>query len=308
MTARILTTTHGTNREAFSASDWLMFVSLALIWGSSFLFIAIGLDSFHPGVVTLLRIGFGAVVLFAVPRARRARVDREDWPKLIALAILWIAVPFTLFPIAQQWINSAVAGMLNGGMPILTAVVATILLRELPGRLQIIGLGLGFVGIVAIAVPSAGEGATAALGVALILVSLLGYAISLNIVAPMQQKYGSLPVMARVQWVAALMVIPFGIYGLGESTFTWSSFLAVAALGVLGTGLAFVMMGALAGSVGPTRSSFLTYLMPVVAMVLGVMFRDEVVAPLAIVGMTLVIAGALLASRRETPVSKRSAT
>ena len=75
----------------------------------------------------------------------------------------------------------------------------------------------------------------------------------------------------------------------------------MAALGLLGTGLAYILMGGLAGSVGPTRASFITYLVPVVALVLGVVLRDEIVAPVAIVGSLLVIAGALLASRRETP-------
>jgi drug/metabolite transporter (DMT)-like permease len=98
------------------------------------------------------------------------------------------------------------------------------------------------------------------------------------------------------------MVTPFGLIGLAESTFSWASFLAVAAVGVLGTGLAFVLMGTLTGSVGATRSSFLTYLIPVVALVLGVVFRDEVVSPIAIVGVLLVIVGAVLASRRETRV------
>jgi drug/metabolite transporter (DMT)-like permease len=75
----------------------------------------------------------------------------------------------------------------------------------------------------------------------------------------------------------------------------------MAALGLLGTGLAYILMGGLAGSVGPTRASFITYLVPVVALILGVALRDEIVAPVAIVGSVLVIAGAILASRRETP-------
>ncbi len=175
------------------------------------------------------------------------------------------------------------------------------LLRSLPGPLQIAGLTLGFTGILAIALPSAGSGATAALGVILVVTATLGYALSLNLVPPLQQKYGSLPLMARVQWVATLMVIPFGLIGLGDSSFAWPSLLAVAAIGVLGTGLAFVLMGTLVGSVGATRASFLTYLVPVVAMVLGVIFRDEVISPIAVAGVALVIGGAILASRRETP-------
>ncbi len=298
---RLLTTSHGTNREAFTMRDWALFVSLALIWGSSFLFIAIGLDAFHPGVVTLLRVLFGAGFLALLPKARASKIDREDLPKIIVLAAIWVAIPFTLFPIAQQWIDSAIAGMLNGATPIFTAVIATALHRALPGPLQITGLLVGFAGILAIALPSAGGGTTAAIGVVLVILATIGYAISLNMVPPLQRKYGSIPLMARVEWVALPMVIPFGIYGVGDSTFAWPSLVAVLAVGILGTGLAFVLMGTLAGSVGATRSSFLTYLIPVVALALGVVFRDEVVSSVAIVGSGLVILGAILASRREVP-------
>lgn len=307
MANRLLTTSHGTNREAFTLTDWSLFVSLALIWGSSFLFIAIGLDAFHPGVVTLGRVGLGAIFLALIPGTRSVRIERADWGRIVVLAAIWTAIPFTLFPIAQQWIDSAVAGMLNGATPILTAILATFLHRALPGPRQTTGLIMGFAGIVAIAVPSAGDGSTGALGVALVLVATSGYAVSLNMVPPLQQKYGSLPVMARILPVATVMVLPYGLFGLSRSTFSWPSLLAVAAIGVLGTGLAFVLMGNLAGSVGATRASFLTYLIPVVALFLGVVFRDEMISPLAVIGVGLVIAGALLASRGETPIPHRSA-
>lgn len=300
MTApRILATSHGTNREAFTAGNWALFVSLALIWGSSFLFIAIGLDAFHPGLVTLLRVGLGAGFLALIPRTRQVKIEREDRSKVTLVALIWVAIPFTLFPIAQQWIDSAVAGMLNGATPIFTAILATALLRSLPGPMQITGLLIGFAGILAIALPSAGTGTTAAVGVILVVVATVCYAVSLNMVTPLQQKYGSLPLMARILAVATLMVIPFGLIGLGDSSFAWSSLLAVAAIGVLGTGLAFILMGTLAGSVGATRASFITYLIPVVALILGVVFRGEVISPVAVAGVFLVIIGALAASRRE---------
>lgn len=305
-TARLLTTSHGTNREAFTFVDWAMFVSLATIWGSSFLFMAIGLDAFHPGVVTLLRVALGASFLALIPRTRRVRIDREDWPKVALLAATWVAIPFTLFPIAQQWIDSAVAGMLNGATPVFTAVLATLLLRSLPGPLQLTGLVIGLAGTLAIALPSAGQGTTEAIGVVLVVTATFGYAVSLNMVPPLQQKYGSLPLTARILWLATPMVVPFGLIGLGQSTFAWPSLLAVGAVGILGTGLAFIFMGNLAGSVGATRASFLTYLIPVVALILGVVFRDEMIAPVAFLGVVLVIAGAILASRRETGSLRRS--
>ena len=298
-TPRILTTSHGTNRDAFAPIDWGLFVSLSLIWGASFLFMAIGLDAFHPGLVTWLRVGFGAAVIAILPKARKTKIETRDLSRVGILGLVWIALPMTLFPIAQLWIDSAVAGMLNGATPIFTALLATILLRALPGRLQMAGLAVGFVGIVAIALPSAGTGTTATIGVVMVLVATIAYAVALNMVAPLQQRYGSLPVIARAQWVAAAAVTPFGIYGLTQSTFAWPSLLALLAVGVVGTGVAFVLMGTLSGRVGPTRSAFITYVIPVVALILGVVFRNEIVAPVAVIGVVLVIAGALLASRRE---------
>jgi drug/metabolite transporter (DMT)-like permease len=305
MANRFLTTSHGTNREAFSPADWVRFIAVSLIWGASFLFIAIGLDAFHPGLLTWLRVGFGALLMAMLPKARATRIPREDMPRVILLGVIWVAIPFTLFPIAQQWIDSAVAGMLNGATPIFTAIIASVLLRQLPGRLQIVGLAVGFLGILAIALPSAGSDNTAALGVILVVLATLCYGFSTNIVAPLQQRYGTIPVMGRALMVATLLVTPYGVFGLTRSEFAWPSLLATLAIGFLGTGVAFLVMGSLVGSVGPTRSSFITYLIPVVALVLGVVFRDEIVSPIAVVGSLLVIAGAVLASRRETTAPTR---
>lgn len=299
-TRRILTTSEGVNREAFSAWDWALFASVSLIWGSSFLLMAIGLDAFEPGLITLLRVALGAGALWLLPKARVTSVRRADWPRLIALSVLWVAIPFTLFPIAQQYINSAIAGMLNGAMPIFAAVFAVILLRRLPRRTMVVGLIIGFVGVVAISAPSIGQGSSEALGVVLVLLATVCYGISVNIAAPIQQQYGSIPVMARMLALATVWTAPLGLIGATRSEFAWGPFIAVAAAGVLGTGIAFVIMGSLVGRVGATRASFITYVIPVVALVLGVVFRGDEVVPIAVVGVVLVIAGAALASRRDT--------
>ncbi len=298
MSTSILTTSAGTNQEQFSAIDWALFLSVSAIWGSSFLFIAIGLDAFDPGLVTWLRVALGAAVLQLVPRARR-RIDAEDRSRIVALSLIWVAIPFTLFPIAQQWIASAVAGMLNGATPIFATVIASVMLQRLPRHAQLLGLVIGFGGVVAISAPSLGEGQTQAIGVVLVLAATVFYGLSINIAAPVQQKYGSLPVMAWMLLLASVWSAPYGLYGLANSTFAWASLAAVSAAGILGTGIAFVIMGSLVGRVGPTRASFITYAIPVFALFLGMIFRNEQVAAIAIVGVALVITGAILASRRE---------
>ncbi len=298
-TIRLPSTAHGTNRDAFAAGDWALFVSLGLIWGSSFLLMAIGLDSFHPGMISMLRVLAASVFLVTIPRVRASRVERADWPRIGLIGFTWVAVPFTLFPIAQQWIASGIAGMINGTTPIFTAILATILLRTLPSRVQRVGLIIGLAGVVLITLPSAQAGSTQAVGVVLALTAAFCYAVSITLAVPLVQKYGSLPVMSRVVWVAIPMVIPFGLYALPRSSFSVPSLLATVAVGVLGTGLAFLLAGRLAGRVGATRSAFVAYVIPVVALVLGIVFRSERISVISVIGVALVISGAILASRRE---------
>jgi drug/metabolite transporter (DMT)-like permease len=297
---RVLLTTHGTHRGAFAGVDWLLFLIVGTIWGSSFLFMAIGLESFRPGLVTWLRILFGASALWLVPGARTARIDRADRARLQLLSITWVAIPFTLFPLAQGSVNSAIAGMLNGAAPIFTALVATILLRRPPGSRQLVGIPLGFLGVAAIAFSVASQGSSKVLGVILILIATICYGIAFNVATPLQQRYGSLPVMARILAIGAVLTAPIGVASIPGSHFSWPALFAVAAVGVLGTGLAFVLMGQLVGRVGPTRASIVGYLIPVVALLLGVLVRDDEVGPFAIAGVALVVAGAYLTSRRET--------
>ncbi len=297
----VLTTSAGTHLDAFTVLDWALFLSIGGIWGSSFLFIAIGLHAFEPGFVTWLRIGLGASVLWLVPVARQ-RLDREDVPRLVILSLLWVAIPFTLFPLAEQRISSGVTGLLNGALPIFAVAIGSLMLRRLPGRTQAVGLMIGFLGIVAIAVPTITEGSSAAVGVAMGLSATVCYGVAINIAAPLTQHYGALPVMARMLTLAAIWTAPFGLVSLRGSSFTWPSLLSVATLGVMGTGTAFVLMGRLVSRVGSTRASFATYLIPVVALLLGMVFLNEGVHVLSIVGIALVILGAVFASRKEQPV------
>ena len=295
----VMTTSVGTHLGSFTPLDWAMFASIGGIWGSSFLLIAIGLDAFEPGLITWLRIVCGASVLWLVPAARK-RIDRGDVPRLVALSLLWVAIPFTLFPLAEQRITSGLTGLVNGAVPIFAVAVGSLMLRRAPGRAQALGLIVGFLGIAAIALPSLNEGSSEATGVIFALVATVCYGLAINIAAPLTQRYGSLAVMARMLALASAWTLPLGVSSVGGSDFAWPSLLAVAVLGVMGTGVAFVLMGHLVSRVG-SRASFATYLIPVVALILGVVFRDDEVHVLSIVGVTLVIAGALLASRKERP-------
>ncbi len=295
---RLPATAGGTNLDDFGTAEWLLLAAVAAMWGSSFLFMAIGLESLRPGVVTLARISLGAAALAVVPRARRA-VDREDLPRIALLGVIWMGIPLTLFPVAQQWIDSSVAGILNAGMPLTTAAWATVLLRRVPGRRALLGLALGFVGIVAVFLPELAESRANALGSALVVGAVFLYGLAANVAVPLQQRYGALPVLWRAQLAALVVVLPFGLYSLPGSSFAWGPVLAMLPLGVLGTGLAFALMATLVGRVGGPRGTVAIYFVPLVAIGLGLAVRGEAIAPSALVGTALVLAGAWLASRGE---------
>lgn len=306
---RMPATAAGTVQDAFAPADWGLLAAIAAIWGSSFLWMDIGLEALHPAVITLARIGLGTAALALVPRARR-RVERGDLPRVAALGIVWMAVPLTLFPIAQQWIDSAVAGMVNGAVPLTAALFSALLLRRLPGPRQLGGLAIGFGGVFLISLPSLGGADATALGTALVVVAVLCYGLATNIAVPLQQRYGALPVLLRAQVVALVAVAPFGLAGLPSSRAAVGPLLAMLPLGVLSTGLAFVAMTVLVGRVGAPRGAVSIYFVPVVAIILGVGVLGEQLAGIALVGTALVLAGAWLTSRREgagAPAARRAA-
>lgn len=291
-------TADGTRRESFGPVEWGLVAFLALTWGASFLFIDVALDSLSPGVITWLRAALGAAALALIPSARRP-IDRGSWPQVGLLGFTWIAIPFTLFPIAQQWIDSSLAGILNAAMPLFAALIAALMLKRLPGAIHVVGLILGFIGVILVTLPSWGEGDNAALGIILVLLATVFYGFSANIAVPLQQAHGALPVVLRAQVVAAVATLPYAVFGLSDSSVEPAGLAAVFVLGVFGTGVALVVMASLVGRVGATRGGVAIYFIPVVAVILGVAFRDESIAALAVFGMVVVLAGAYLASRKE---------
>ena len=290
--------TRAPSSEAFGALDWALVAGVAFGWGASFLFIEIGLVHFEPGLVAFLRVLFGAITLALVPAARRG-VLRSDLPLVALLGLVWMAGPFVLFSVAQQWIDSSLAGMINGGVPLFAALIAASASHRVPGRVQIAGLVIGFLGVVAVSAPSLGEGESTTLGVLLVLAACILYGFAFNIASPLQRRNGALPVIWRAQLVALVVLAPVGAVGAAGSEFAVSSLAAMVALGAVGTALAFVWFTTLIGRVGPMRGSLAVYFIPLVAIALGALLRDETVYLAALFGTVLVLAGAYLTSRGE---------
>jgi drug/metabolite transporter (DMT)-like permease len=280
--------------------DWGLLVGTALMWGSSFIWIEEGLGAFSPALITLVRLLFGALTLAFLPRARAA-VERADLPAVALLGLIWMALPFLLFPIAQQWIDSSLAGMINGAVPIFASIVAALVIRRLPVRKQLVGIGLGFIGVMLVGLPVVQNARSTALGAGLVLLATILYGIAINVAAPLQQKYGALPVLLRAQLFAIAFTLIPGLMAVRGSSWDLSSLAAMVPLGCLGTGLAFFFMTTLVGRVGPSRGAITIYFVPIVAVVLGAVVRDESIAALSLAGTALVLVGAYLASRNQQP-------
>ena len=286
--------------------DLALLVVPGAIWGASFLFIAEGLDAMAPFGVTFVRLVIGFLTLSIVPAARRPLAPGDGWP-MAALSIIWLAFPLTMFPFAEQRVSSALAGMLNGSTAIIAAIVAGVLARQWPERAVLTGLLVGVAGIVLMAIPSI-DGASSAAGIAMVVAAVTSYGVAINLARPLQMRSGALPVVWRTLGVASLVTAPLGLPAVLDAEWTTRSLLSMLALGAFGTAIANVIMTVATGRLGATRASATVFLIPVVALALGVMVRGERVAPLSVVGAAVCLAGAWLirprpAVARATPAA-----
>ncbi|MCE2736562.1 MAG: DMT family transporter [Acidimicrobiaceae bacterium] len=281
----------------FGPAEWGMTTAVAVTWGASFLFIAIAIDHVATGVVPVARLFFGALALACFPAARK-RIHREDVGRIALLGLVAMTIPFYLYPLAEQSVSSSVTGMINGSIPVTTVVAAAILTRNAPSRRRMLAVLIGFVGIALISFGSVGDdkGATVH-GVLFLLAATCCYAFTSILSREMQVKYGTLTVLLWQELFALLFSLPLGIPAFFDSSFSWSALLALIVLGAFGTGFAYVMYGMLMVRAGAVRGVIGVFFTPIVATVLGLLFRDESVTVLAVIGMCVVIVGAYLTSR-----------
>jgi drug/metabolite transporter (DMT)-like permease len=276
--------------------DWLLILTPGLIWGASFLFIAEALRSAGPNAITFGRIAIGFLTLAFFPSVRRP-VQARDWRWIAALSLTWFAIPLTLFPYAEQTVSSALTGMLNGANPLFATAVAALLARRLPSRGVLTGLAVGVGGTVLMAIPALGGDASSTTGIAMILFALLCYGISVNITRPLQIEYGGPPVIWRAQGLALLLTAPMGVPELLAARWTPGPLLSLLALGAFGTAIAYILLAAAAGRFGAIRAASTTFVIPAVALALGVAVRGESVAALSVLGGGVCLLGAWLMQR-----------
>ena len=273
-----------------SLVNWLLLVVPGIIWGASFLFIAEGLTAMAPNGVTFTRIAIGFLTLSLFPSARKP-VARADWAGTAALGVLWLAFPLSMFPFAEQHVSTALTGMLNGATPLCVAAVASLIAHRLPDRGTLAGLVIGFGGAMLMALPALG-GSSSAFGVGLIAVALVSYGVALNIARPLQQRNGAIPVIWRALGIAVILTAPLGVPAVLEAHWTWPAALSLMCLGAGGTAIAHIMTATAAGRLGATKASATAFLMPVVALMLGVVIRGESVTIVSLLGAAVCLFGA----------------
>lgn len=288
----------GASRDAFDATDWALLLSVSGIFGSAFLWISLALRSLDPGVIAVGRLVLAVGVIVVLPQARR-RIDRSDWVIVAAAGLIGQGGPAYLFAAAEEHISSALTGMLVAGVPIIATAISVGITRRRPGRAQIAGLAVGLVGMGMLAGPDLLDAGGSALGVGMVLVAVCCYAISNNLYPRIAQAYGPLPISMWGQALSAVVLLPVGIAGLGDSSFEALPVVSLVILGIVGTGIARALLVSLVGRVGPRRAPVMSYLIPVVAMVLGVAVLGESVTALQVAGVFVALGGGFLVTRAE---------
>jgi drug/metabolite transporter (DMT)-like permease len=283
--------------------SWSLLLMLGAIWGASYLFIKIGLRDLSPSMVAFVRIALAALVLLPVAASQGALAgvrSRMGWLALVGA--VQVAGPFVLISAGEEEISSSLAGILVASAPLFTALLAIRIDREERSRgLRLVGVLLGFAGVaLLLGVDLGGSGAELLGGLAVVLAGL-GYAIGGFLVkhrlagmAPVGMSGAVMAASAVFLLPPALLTAPDAAPGLGPAA-------AVAVLGGLGTGIAFVIFYGLIGSIGPARTFLVTYIAPGFAVFYGAFLLSEEVTIATVAGLALILAGSWLAAEGRLP-------
>lgn len=282
---------------------WVLLLTLASLWGASYLLIKIGLRELSPAMVVLLRVGFGALVLVPVALNRGAFSGmRPVLGLLVLLAAIQVAVPFMLIALGEQEVSSSLAGILVASAPIWTAVLAVFFDQEERSQgIRLIGVLVGIAGVAMLLGLDLGGRSAELLGGLAIVLASLGYAVGGLIVKRKLAPIQPIGIAAIVLAIATVLVAPLALASAPAEIPGAGPVLASAALGVLGTGVAFAIFYSLIASVGPARTLIVTYLAPGFAVLYGALLLDEPISVATLAGLGLILAGSYLAAEGRLP-------
>lgn len=276
--------------EVRPAPAWVTPLELGLlgaIWGASFMFMRVAAPEFGLTPLVAIRLGLGAVILLPFLWRERRAFDRRLWPRLALIGAINSAIPFTLFAWAAQRAPAGVGAITNSMAVLFAALVAFLFYGEKIGARRAVALITGFAGVIVLASGKVG-GASIGLPVAAGTFAAFLYGIGGNLVKRHLAGLPATAVAAATLSCAALMTAPFAIAQWPQHAVSATSWGAVAALGVLCTGIAFVMYYRLIARIGASRAATTTYLVPLFGVGWAWLLLDE---PLT---MTMVVAGALI--------------
>ena len=298
-----------------TARRWLpAYLALAVIWGCSFLFIKVGLEALTPAGVALSRLVLGLATMLVVSALTRTRLPhRATWVPLFAAAALMTSIPWTLFAFGEERVSSALAGVINGATPLMTLVAILLAFpEERPTRERIVGLMVGFAGVVVVVGPWETSGGAAWLGIAACVIAISCYGISFPYVR--RRLAGGaraipLPPIALATGLMAMgtvQALPIAaVTGVTTAPVTTNVVLAMVGLGCVGSGIAYVLNFRVIAASDATTASTVTYLTPLVAVVVGAGVLGEHVTWNQPAGGVLVVLGAAVAqglvTRRRRP-------
>ncbi len=277
--------------------DWVLFLALGLIWGSSFLWIKIAIREVDAFTLVGWRLLFGTLGMMVVIALRRPAFPRSRsiWLGLALLGVINTALPFVLISWGQKTIDSAVASILNSTVPLFTLIIAHFALHDEPiTARKAVGLLIGFGGVLALMSRDleAGSLGVGALGQMAVLLAAVSYASAsvfarrtMREISPLVQAFVPMAIADAIVWSAAIQVGDPG--RLPAQPLTW---VALLWLGLLGSCVAYLLYYTLLHAVGATRATMVTYVFPVVGVTLGVLFLDEPADWHLLAGALLVVA------------------
>jgi drug/metabolite transporter (DMT)-like permease len=282
---------------------WIEFIILGVIWSSSFMWIKIAIEEVEPLTLVAYRVLFGLVFGIGVIIFQRTPLPRspKDWYPLLLLGLTNVAAPFFLITWGEKSIDSGVASILNATVPLFTILAAHFMLQDDKMTTpKVVGLLVGFAGVVILMSKDIGASRNSIIGQLAVILAAVCYAGSSIYIrkvtqdtAPILRSAGPLLSATVIMWTAAFaaespIVIP-------TQPITW---IALLWLGLLGSGLAFVIAFQLMHEIGPTRSTMVTYLFPLGGVTLGAIFLDERITWQILLGAVLIIVSLFIANRK----------
>ncbi len=281
-----------------SRTLWL-FLALGVVWGIPYLLIRVAVDDIPPVLVAFGRTLIGALLLLPVAAMRGVLLPAlRRWKPLLAFTLVEIALPWWLLGYAETRINSSTAGLLIATVPVIAAAMLAFSGHEALDRRRALGLAMGLAGVAALVGLDIDMHNGLAVGAAL--ATALGYAIGPIIIDRHLSDVSPLGVIAASLGLAALLYLPFLASAWPAALPSSQALGSVVALGVVCTALAFLLFFALIAQVGPARATVITYLNPVVALMLGVLILDEPLTAGMLLGFALVLLGSWFATSRRT--------